>query len=75
MTQPISIMPCLDMRNGRVVKGVHFVASGGAGNLEHFYEAVEAGVTIRLGASVFHFHMIDIPNLKNYLRSRGVDLQ
>ncbi|MFA7485412.1 MAG: imidazole glycerol phosphate synthase cyclase subunit, partial [Phycisphaerae bacterium] len=31
------------------------VASGGAGKLEHFYEAVEAGATILLAASVFHF--------------------
>lgn len=50
------------------------VASGGAGKLEHFYEAVEAGATILLAASVFHFHMIDIPELKNYLRDRGVNL-
>jgi cyclase len=51
------------------------VASGGAGKLEHFYEAVEAGATILLAASVFHFHMIDIPELKDYLRGRGVDLR
>jgi cyclase len=38
------------------------VASGGAGKMEHFYDAVEAGATILLAASVFHFHMIDIPN-------------
>ena len=48
------------------------VASGGAGRLEHFYQAVEAGATILLAASVFHFHLIDIPDLKAYLRSRGV---
>ena len=51
------------------------VASGGAGKLEHFYEAVEAGATILLAASVFHFHIIDIPELKNYLRGRGVNLR
>jgi len=51
------------------------VASGGAGSLEHFYEAVEAGATILLAASVFHFRMIDIPTLKNYLRERGVNLR
>jgi cyclase len=50
------------------------VASGGAGKLEHFYEAVEAGATILLAASVFHFRMIGIPQLKDYLRGRGVDL-
>jgi cyclase len=51
------------------------VASGGAGTLEHFYDAVEAGATILLAASVFHFHIIDIPELKNYLRSRGVQVK
>jgi len=48
------------------------VASGGAGKLEHFYEAVQAGATILLAASVFHFHIIDIPELKDYLRNQGV---
>ena len=51
------------------------VASGGAGKMEHFYEAVEAGATILLAASVFHFHIIDIPELKDYLRTRGVKLK
>jgi cyclase len=51
------------------------VASGGAGKLEHFYEAVEAGATVLLAASVFHFRMIDIPELKKYLRGRGVNLR
>ena len=51
------------------------VASGGAGKMEHFYDAVEAGATILLAASVFHFHMIDIPELKNYLRSRSVNVK
>lgn len=50
------------------------VASGGAGTLEHFYEAIEAGATILLAASVFHFGMIAIPDLKDYLRGRGVDV-
>jgi cyclase len=51
------------------------VASGGAGRLEHFYEAVAAGATILLAASVFHFQMIDIPELKDYLRGQGVNLR
>jgi cyclase len=33
--------------------------------LNHFYDAVEAGATILLAASVFHFHLIDIPVLKS----------
>ncbi len=51
------------------------VASGGAGKMEHFYDAVEAGATILLAASVFHFHMIDIPELKSYLQNRGVSVK
>ncbi|HOF39200.1 MAG TPA: HisA/HisF-related TIM barrel protein [Candidatus Hydrogenedentes bacterium] len=51
------------------------VASGGAGRLEHFYEAVEAGATVLLAASVFHFHIVDIPELKLYLKERGVNVR
>jgi len=51
------------------------VASGGAGTLEHFYEAVEAGADVLLAASVFHYHTIDIPELKEYLRSRNVKVK
>ena len=47
------------------------VASGGAGKLEHFTEAVEAGATVLLAASVFHFNLIQIPELKAYLKSNG----
>jgi cyclase len=49
------------------------VASGGAGELVHFYEAVRAGATILLAASVFHFNMIKISDLKEYLRSKGIN--
>ena len=48
------------------------VASGGAGKLEHFTEAVQAGATVLLAASVFHFGMIGIPELKDYLRNQGI---
>jgi cyclase len=48
------------------------VASGGAGTLEHFYEAVQAGAAILLAASMFHFGMIRIDELKSYLKNRGV---
>lgn len=46
------------------------VASGGAGTMEHFYEAAMAGATILLAASVFHFGIIKIPELKEYLKKR-----
>lgn len=48
------------------------VASGGAGTLEHFFDAVNAGADILLAASVFHFNIISIPDLKAYLKKRGV---
>jgi cyclase len=51
------------------------VASGGAGTMEHFFQAVEAGARILLAASVFHFHIIDIPALKDYLCQRGISVR
>jgi cyclase len=51
------------------------VASGGAGSLQHFYEAVEAGARILLAASVFHFNIIGVQELKEYLRNRGVEVR
>ncbi len=49
------------------------VASGGAGEMEHFYDAAKAGAKILLAASVFHYGTIKIPELKDYLRGRGVE--
>ena len=52
---------------------VPVVASGGAGTLEHFYEAVtEGGADILLAASVFHFRRFRIGEVADYLRSRGI---
>jgi cyclase len=51
------------------------VASGGAGKLEHFYEAVQSGATILLAASIFHFGIIKIGELKDYLRKRGLNIR
>ncbi len=50
------------------------VASGGAGTLRHFLEAVDAGATILLAASVFHFGTFTIPQVKLYLSEHGVAL-
>lgn len=48
-------------------------ASGGAGRLSDFYDAiVEGGCEAVLAASLFHFGIVQIPELKNYLSSRGV---
>src|SRR5512136_293524 len=49
------------------------VASGGAGNLEHFYEgAVKGGARILLAASVFHYRILSIREVKEHLRKRGL---
>jgi len=49
------------------------VASGGAGKLEDFYEAVvKGGATILLAASVFHFRLLKIQDVKKYLRNKGL---
>jgi cyclase len=49
------------------------VASGGAGKLEDFYEAVvEGGASVLLAASVFHFRMLKIQDVKDYLRGKGL---
>lgn len=49
------------------------IASGGAGRLEHFYEAVTAGNSSAvLAASLFHFGHFNIAEVKDNLRARGV---
>ena len=54
---------------------VPVVASGGAGQLEHFYEAVvKGGASILLAASVFHFRTFAVRQVKVYLRGRGLNL-
>ena len=51
------------------------VASGGAGTLEHFYEAVvSGGAQIVLAASVFHFRTFSIREVKEYLRDKGLEV-
>ncbi|PJB49411.1 MAG: imidazole glycerol phosphate synthase subunit HisF, partial [Chloroflexi bacterium CG_4_9_14_3_um_filter_45_9] len=51
-------------------------ASGGAGKLEHLYEAVTIGKAAAvLAASVFHFREISIPEAKKYLKDRGIPVR
>ncbi len=51
------------------------IASGGAGNLEHFYEAVvQGGAQILLAASVFHYRILGIRQVKEYLREKGLQV-
>jgi imidazole glycerol-phosphate synthase subunit HisF len=49
------------------------VASGGAGKLEDFYEVVvKGGASVLLAASVFHFRLLKIKDVKDYLRGKGL---
>lgn len=50
------------------------VASGGAGEMKHFLDAANAGATILLAASVFHFNKINIHELKTYLKMQGLNI-
>lgn len=56
--------------------GIPVIASGGAGKLEHFYEALtEAKAEAVLAASLFHYKELEIRQVKEYLHSRGVSVR
>lgn len=55
---------------------VPVIASGGAGTLEHFADALEQGrASAVLAASLFHFGTLTIPQVKTYLATRGVPVR
>ena len=52
------------------------IASGGAGTLEHFYDALtEGGADAALAASLFHYKELEIREVKEYLRDRGLPVR
>lgn len=52
------------------------IASGGAGTLEHFYEALTEGkADATLAASLFHFKELEVKEVKQYLREKGVSVR
>jgi imidazole glycerol-phosphate synthase subunit HisF len=52
------------------------IASGGAGQLAHFYEALtEGGASAALAASLFHYKQVSIAEVKGYLADRGVPVR
>ena len=52
------------------------IASGGAGKLEHFREALtEGGADAALAASLFHYKELEIKEVKEYLRENGVSVR
>jgi len=55
---------------------VPVIASGGAGTMEHFAQALTVGgADAALAASLFHYHEIDIADLKDYLRREGIPVR
>lgn len=55
---------------------VPVIASGGAGKMEHFYDALtEGGADAALAASLFHYKELDIIDLKKYLNDKGVSVR
>lgn len=56
--------------------GIPVIASGGAGTMEHFYQAFTAGMADAvLAASLFHFREIEVPQLKGYLAGKGLPVR
>ncbi|MCC6613579.1 MAG: imidazole glycerol phosphate synthase subunit HisF [Anaerolineae bacterium] len=52
------------------------IASGGAGTVDHFYEALTSGgADAALAASLFHYSELRVPDLKRYLHERGVSIR
>ena len=81
----LTSMDCDGQKNGydleltraisRRVK-IPVIASGGAGKLEHFYDAFTEGCADAvLAASLFHFGEITVPQLKEYLAGRGIPVR
>ncbi len=55
---------------------VPVIASGGAGTMEHFYDALTEGkADAVLAASLFHYKEMEINDLKNYLKGRGIPVR
>jgi cyclase len=81
----LTSMDCDGTRNGydieltRAVSDavrVPVIASGGAGRVEHFYDALTAGgASAVLAASLFHFGELSIGEVKGYLSSRGLEVR
>jgi cyclase len=56
--------------------GIPIIASGGAGTMEHFYDAlVDGKADAILAASLFHFKEMEIMDLKRYLKQRGIEVR
>jgi cyclase len=81
----LTSMDCDGARNGYDIEltravsdalDIPVIASGGAGNKEHFYEVLtDGGADAALAASLFHYGELDIGELKRYLSGRGLPMR
>lgn len=81
----LTSMDCDGVQNGYDIEltravsenvGIPVIASGGAGKMEHFYDAFTEGkADAVLAASLFHFGTISIGDLKEYLDNKGVSVR
>ncbi len=81
----LTSMDCDGVKNGYDIEltravsesvGIPVIASGGAGNMEHFYDAFTLGkADAVLAASLFHFGEITVPQLKDYLKKRNISVR
>ncbi len=81
----LTSMDCDGTKNGYDIEltkiissnvSIPVIASGGAGNMEHFYDALtEGGADAALAASLFHYKELEICELKKYLQGRGVPVR
>ncbi len=81
----VTSMDCDGTKNGYDIEltrmisenvSIPVIASGGAGNKEHFYDALTQGkADAALAASLFHFKELEINDVKKYLQDRGVSVR
>lgn len=81
----LTSMDCDGQKNGYDIElthavstsvGIPVIASGGAGRKKHFYDAFTKGAADAvLAASLFHFNELPIPELKKYLREKGISVR
>ena len=81
----LTSMDCDGTKNGydieltRIISenvSVPVIASGGAGTKEHFYEALTDGkADAALAASLFHYKELEIKDVKEYLREKGISVR
>ena len=81
----LTSMDCDGTKNGYDIEltravadavSIPVIASGGAGTLEHFYDALtEGGADAALAASLFHYKELEIREVKDYLAEKGISVR